>query len=87
VDLVNNTQIPGVKAPICITGAGKRFSPDKYFAAEKAREILGMTYRPQEDTLLDTIRSSVELGWKQEDDSHVQASLCSMCYILDLENI
>ncbi|KAG8829371.1 hypothetical protein FRC18_009367 [Serendipita sp. 400] len=66
VDLVNNTQIPGLKAPICITGAGKRFSPEKYFAAEKAREILGMTYRPQEGTLLDTIRSGVELGWKQE---------------------
>ncbi|KAG8807935.1 methylglyoxal reductase (NADPH-dependent) gre2 [Serendipita sp. 401] len=66
-DLVNNTQIPGVKAAICITRAGKRLSPDKYFAAEKAGEILEMTYRPQEDTRLDTIRSgSSSDGGKNE---------------------
>ncbi|KAG8825839.1 methylglyoxal reductase (NADPH-dependent) gre2 [Serendipita sp. 399] len=64
-DLVNASHIPGIVAPLGNPGVGKTFSPEKYFVAEKATTILGMTYRPMEETLLNAIRSGIELGWKQ----------------------
>ncbi|KAG8809844.1 methylglyoxal reductase (NADPH-dependent) gre2 [Serendipita sp. 399] len=64
-DLVNANPIEGVLAPTGSPGAGKSFIPERYLLVEKSEKILGMTYRNPEDTLLETIRSAVELGWKQ----------------------
>ncbi|KAG8835117.1 methylglyoxal reductase (NADPH-dependent) gre2 [Serendipita sp. 400] len=63
-DIVNRNAIPGVTAPRGTPDAGTKFVHEKVLVGEKAERILGMTYRSPEDTILDTIRSGVELGWK-----------------------
>lgn len=64
-DILNAKPVADVKAPNGKPGAGDGYQVDREISPERAREVLGMTYRPVEDTIRDTFEQALELGWKQ----------------------
>jgi L-arabinose isomerase len=44
-------------------GSGKAVEMQRPYTAAKAKNVLGMTYRPVEDTVNDVVQQAVELGW------------------------
>jgi len=64
VDVVNAQAISGVAAPVGTPGAGENLSPERYIVADKSKEALGIEYRNVKETIVDALRSGLELGWK-----------------------
>jgi len=62
-DILNANPVPGFDVPQGKVGIGKTFPWDQTVSAEKATKLLGMKYRPTEDTLRDLATQAVELDW------------------------
>ena len=65
VDILNAKPIPGVTVPVGTPGNGKNAVRTHIFEPVKPAKLLGLTYRPVEETVHETILQAVELGWKQ----------------------
>ena len=53
--------------PKGIVGSGKAVELERSFTGAKSERVLGMVYRPIEETVHDTISQAVELGWSIND--------------------
>ncbi|KIM31973.1 hypothetical protein M408DRAFT_241598 [Serendipita vermifera MAFF 305830] len=64
-DILNANPVPGVTVPVGTPGNGKNAVPTHIFDHETPAKVLGLTYRPAEQTIRETLLQAVELGWKQ----------------------
>ncbi|CAG8683200.1 15722_t:CDS:2 [Acaulospora colombiana] len=66
-DVINQSGIPGMKP---IRGYPEKLKGDWkpliVISREKAKSILGITYRPAEETIKDLVADAIRIGWAQE---------------------
>jgi hypothetical protein len=65
VNSLNTHPIKDVKVPKGKPELLNGWAPKVNVGNKKSKEIFGITYKPHEDIVNNTIRSSLKLGWKQ----------------------
>lgn len=64
--MLNAEPVDGLKVSHGTLGLLDGWKPQVVFSSKKSEELLGMQYRPADETIRNALVHALEKGWKQE---------------------